>query len=86
MLYVDYLNLIDQQPDKIFYQGLALLKLNKNKEANIRFENLINYGIEHMNDEVKLDYFAISLPDLLIWEEDLNDINKIHCNYFIYKL
>ena len=73
----------DQQPDKIFYQGLALLKLNKNKEANIRFENLINYGIEHMNDEVKLDYFAISLPDLLIWEEDLNDINKIHCNYLI---
>jgi tetratricopeptide (TPR) repeat protein len=73
----------DQQPDKIFYQGLALLKLNRNKEANVRFENLINYGNDHMNDEVKLDYFAISLPDLLIWEEDLNDINKIHCNYLI---
>ncbi|PQJ68667.1 DUF5107 domain-containing protein [Polaribacter butkevichii] len=73
----------DQQPDKIFYQGLALLKLNRIKEANVRFENLINYGIAHMNDEVKLDYFAISLPDLLIWEEDLNDINKIHCNYLI---
>ncbi|WP_299064570.1 DUF5107 domain-containing protein [uncultured Polaribacter sp.] len=73
----------DQQPDKIFYQGLALQKLNRNEEANIRFQNLINYGNEHMNDEVKLDYFAISLPDLLIWEEDLNDINKIHCNYLI---
>lgn len=73
----------DQQPDKIFYQGLALLKLNRIDEANVRFENLINYGKEHMNDEVKLDYFAISLPDLLIWEEDLNDINKIHCNYLI---
>jgi hypothetical protein len=36
-----------------------------------------------MNDDVKLDYFAISLPDLLIWEEDLNVINKIHCNYLI---
>ena len=73
----------DQQPDKIFYQGLALQKLNRNEEANVRFKNLINYGNDHMNDEVKLDYFAISLPDLLIWEEDLNDINKIHCNYLI---
>ena len=73
----------DQQPDKIFYQGLALQKLGETDEANVRFKNLLNYGETHMNDEVKLDYFAISLPDLLIWEEDLNDLNKIHCNYLI---
>ncbi|WP_147676542.1 DUF5107 domain-containing protein [Algibacter pacificus] len=73
----------DQQPDKIFYQGLALQKLNRCSEAKTRFENLLNYGIAHMNDDVKLDYFAISLPDLLIWEEDLNIINQIHCNYLI---
>ncbi|GAA4973942.1 DUF5107 domain-containing protein [Algibacter aquimarinus] len=73
----------DQQPDKIFYQGLALQKLGRTDEAKMRFENLLNYGKDHMNDNVKLDYFAISLPDLLIWEEDLNVINKIHCNYLI---
>lgn len=73
----------DQQPDKIFYQGMALLKLEKHAEAQTRFENLINYGQQHMNDDVKLDYFAVSLPDLLIWEEDLSLRNKIHCNYLI---
>ena len=73
----------DQQPDKIFYQGLALQKLGRMDEANTRFDNLLNYGEKHINDNVKLDYFAISLPDLLIWEEDLNVINKIHCNYMI---
>ncbi|WP_299012077.1 DUF5107 domain-containing protein [uncultured Polaribacter sp.] len=73
----------DQQPDKIFYQGLALEKLGKSKKAKKRFDNLLNYGRDHMNDDVKLDYFAISLPDLLIWEENLNVINKIHCNYLI---
>jgi tetratricopeptide (TPR) repeat protein len=73
----------DQQPDKIFYQGLALQKLGRTDEANTRFDNLLNYGKAHMNDDVKLDYFAISLPDLLIWEENLNVINKIHCNYMI---
>jgi len=73
----------DQQPDKIFYQGLALQKLGNEREANIRFNKLIDYGKKHCEDDVKLDYFAISLPDLLIWEEDLNVINKIHCDYLI---
>ncbi|NJX16378.1 DUF5107 domain-containing protein [Tamlana crocina] len=73
----------DQQPDKIFYQGLALQKLGRKDEANKRFDNLLKYGQDHIDDNVKLDYFAISLPDLLIWEEDLNVINKIHCNYMI---
>lgn len=73
----------DQQPDKIFYQGLALLKLQRNQEAQERFQKLIDYGTAHMNDKVKLDYFAISLPDLLIWEEDLNLRNKIHCWYLL---
>ncbi|PXX21703.1 DUF5107 domain-containing protein [Arenibacter sp. ARW7G5Y1] len=71
----------DQQPDKIFYQGLALLKLGRKKEAELRFKNLIQYGESHMHDDIKLDYFAVSLPDLLIWEEDLNIRNQIHCTY-----
>ncbi|WP_417444503.1 DUF5107 domain-containing protein [Joostella sp.] len=73
----------DQQPDKIFYQGLALLKLGNTSEANERFENLINYGKTHIKDHVKLDYFAVSLPDLLIWDEDLDQRNKIHCQFLI---
>ncbi len=73
----------DQQPDKIFYQGLALLKLQRNREAQERFQKFIDYGKSHMNDKVRLDYFAISLPDLLIWEEDLNLRNKIHCQYLL---
>lgn len=73
----------DQQPDKIFYQGLALLKLGRKEEANNRFKNLTKHGEQHMNDDVNLDYFAISLPDLLIWEEDLNIRNKINCHYLI---
>ena len=73
----------DQQPDRLFYQGLALLRLERDEEAAQFFESLTKYGKKHLNDEVKLDYFAISLPDLLIWEEDLNDKNKVHCQYLI---
>lgn len=73
----------DQQPDKIFYQGLALQKLGRHEEAKQRFDNLISYGESHINDDVTLDYFAVSLPDLLIWEEDLSKRNKILCYYLI---
>jgi len=73
----------DQQPDKIFYQGLALLKLGDEDGANERFNNLLNYGKTHINDDVKIDYFAVSLPDLLIWEDDLNKRNELHCHYLM---
>ncbi len=73
----------DQKPDKIFYQGLALLKLGLIAEANSRFEKLITFGEEHLNETIKLDYFAVSLPDLLIWEDDLTYRNKIHCHYML---
>ena len=61
----------DAKPDKIFYQGLALLKLRRMDEANGRFHKLTSYGEKHLFDKIKMDYFAVSLPDLLIWEDDL---------------
>ena len=73
----------DQKPDKIFYQGLALQKLGRAEEANYRFNKLITFGNVHMNEEIKLDYFAVSLPDLLIWDDDLTFRNKIHCHYML---
>jgi tetratricopeptide (TPR) repeat protein len=73
----------DQKPDKILYQGLALLKLNRAAEAKIIFDKLISYGGKHLSDNIKLDYFAVSLPDLLIWDDDLNLRNVIHCKYMM---
>ena len=73
----------DAKPDKIFYQGLALLKLGRTDEANGRFHKLISYGEKHLFDKIKMDYFAVSLPDLLIWEDDLNMRNEIHCKYMM---
>ena len=73
----------DQQPDKIFYQGLALLKLGDKGEAVKRFNNLVRFGEENMNKEVKIDYFAVSLPDLMIFDDDLDVRNQIHCHYLL---
>lgn len=71
----------DQPPEMIFYQGLAWLKLHNVKEAKRRFNKLIDYAEKHIFDEIKIDYFAVSLPDFLVFEDDLNRRNVIHCRY-----
>ncbi|MGN1265956.1 MAG: DUF5107 domain-containing protein, partial [Muribaculaceae bacterium] len=73
----------DAKPDKIFYQGLALMRLGRTDEAHGRFHKLINYGQNHLFDEVRMDYFAVSLPDLLIWDDELQVRNEIHCKYMM---
>lgn len=73
----------DAKPDKIFYQGLALLRLGRTDEAHGRFYKLINYGKNHLFEKVVMDYFAVSLPDLQIWEGDLNVANRIHCLFML---
>ena len=73
----------DAKPDKIFYQGLALYKLGREGEAHGRFYRLINYGKQHIFEKQVMDYFAVSLPDLLIWEDSLDTKNLIHCKYML---
>jgi tetratricopeptide (TPR) repeat protein len=73
----------DPQPDKIFYQGLAWLKLKNIKKANEIFNKLISFGKEHLDDKIKIDYFAVSLPDLLVFDQDLDLKNSIHCHYLM---
>ena len=48
-----------------------------------RFYKLIHYGEQHIRDDVKIDYCAVSLPDFLIFEEDLAKRNQAHCYYLM---
>ncbi|HYQ57954.1 MAG TPA: DUF5107 domain-containing protein [Draconibacterium sp.] len=73
----------DQQPDKIFYQGMALIKLERNTEARNRFDKLLEFGEKNLAIPFKMDYFAVSLPDLLIFEEDMQKRHEQHCHYLM---
>ena len=57
------------------------IKLNQEKEATLRFQNLVAFADTHWNDHVKIDYFAVSLPDLLVFNEDLDRKNRLHCMF-----
>lgn len=73
----------DPQPDKIFYQALAWIKLNNREKAHEMLNRLIDFGAAHLHDHIRIDYFAVSLPDLLVFETDLDQRNKLHCLYLM---
>jgi tetratricopeptide (TPR) repeat protein len=73
----------DQPPDMIFYQGLARRALGQEAQARAIFQKLVDYGRSRMDDDVAIDYFAVSLPNFLVFEEDLKARNRIHCHYMI---
>ncbi|WP_042462350.1 DUF5107 domain-containing protein [Neobacillus dielmonensis] len=71
----------DAPPDMIFYQGLSWWKLKNPEQAKRKFNKLIDYGERHLFEKPKIDYFAVSLPDFLVFEDDLKKRNEIHCRY-----
>ncbi|MCA9982792.1 MAG: DUF5107 domain-containing protein [Anaerolineales bacterium] len=73
----------DQPPDMIFYQGLAWQKLGEAQKAQTVFARLLAYGRLHLNDDISMDYFAVSLPDFLVFDDDLTQRNRIHCHYMM---
>ncbi len=73
----------DAKPDKIFYAGLCYRALGQEDKARGLFYKLVNYGKQHFFDHITMDYFAVSLPDLLIWDGNLDEQNRIHCLYML---
>ncbi|MDE6874134.1 MAG: DUF5107 domain-containing protein [Lachnospiraceae bacterium] len=73
----------DQPAEMILYQGLAWNRLFEGAKAKARFYRLVDYGEKHLYDDVRVDYFAVSLPDFLIFDEDCTKKNRAHCYYLM---
>ena len=71
----------DAPPEMYFFRAMAELHLGNEKKAAGMFNRLIDYGEQHLDDEIKIDYFAVSLPDFVVFDADLNAKNRAHCAY-----
>ena len=71
----------DQPSDYIYYQGLALLALGKEAAARKSFHQLILYGEKHIFDKAAYDFFAVSLPEIEVYQDDIQLRNDQYCNY-----
>jgi len=63
--------------DMTFWSGLALQRLDRQREATALFTRIYNYSFELQNTQCKIDYFATSLPAMLLFNEDLVQRNRI---------
>jgi len=57
--------------DMTFWKGLALRRLGRHDDAVNLFTRIYDYSIELEKTPPKIDYFATSLPAMLLFHEDL---------------
>ncbi|NMH86852.1 DUF5107 domain-containing protein [Flavivirga algicola] len=58
-----------------YYSALSLIEMNKNDEAMTLLNNIKDYAKNKLEETVKIDYFATSLPLLLVFEDDMQKRN-----------
>ena len=60
-----------------YFQALALHALGNYQAARAVLLSLANFAKHQMEKEPKIDYFATSLPNLLLFDDDLGKRNRI---------
>jgi tetratricopeptide (TPR) repeat protein len=63
--------------DMTYWRGAALEKLQQSKQAEQVFRSIAAYADELEVEEPKIDYFATSLPTMLLFHEDLVHRNRV---------
>ncbi|WP_446743359.1 DUF5107 domain-containing protein [Silvibacterium acidisoli] len=63
--------------DMTYWRALVLRQLGKEEDAVSLFEEISSYGQKLEATEAKIDYFATSLPTMLLFDEDLQRRNQI---------
>jgi tetratricopeptide (TPR) repeat protein len=64
-----------------YYRALAYRELGDEKKCRYLLEHLTSVADEQDHTQVKIDYFATSLPNFLLFEDDLQKRNHIECLY-----
>lgn len=71
----------DQSSETMLYQGLAFRALDDNRLAKKAFHQLKYFGEQHRFDQIEYDYFAVSLPELDVYPENIQNRNTCYCLY-----
>ncbi|NND08788.1 MAG: DUF5107 domain-containing protein [Saprospiraceae bacterium] len=66
-----------------YFKALSLIELSRKDEAETLLTNIRSYGENMLKEKVEIDYFATSLPLLLVFEDDLQRRQIIEAKYLI---
>jgi tetratricopeptide (TPR) repeat protein len=67
--------------DITFWSAQALVRLGRTEEAERMFQDIYDYSLEIERQTAKIDYFATSLPAMLLFEEDLLQRQEITAKF-----
>lgn len=70
----------DTPTEYLYYIAKAHKKLGEKERAEEIVQAMRRYAAENRGKKKTIDYFAVSLPDLLIWEEDIDERNRRFCD------
>ena len=66
-----------------YYRGLSYRELGDEAAATSLFNELLEFGKNGLKTKAVIDYFATSLPNLLVFEEDLQATADAHHQHLI---
>lgn len=66
-----------------YYRAMSLDALEAKDEAASLMRQMCDFAQKQMEAEVKIDYFATSLPNLLLFEDDLQKRNRVDCLFLL---
>lgn len=69
----------DQPADYLFWQGMALRKCGNIAQADQHFRGFIAWAEQHRDDVPQADFFAVSLPDLVVLDVSAQQQHQQHC-------
>jgi tetratricopeptide (TPR) repeat protein len=65
--------------DMAYYRALALRRLGREPEAVSLLKQFLDFASRQLDAEVRIDYFATSLPNFLLFDDDLQKRNRAEC-------
>lgn len=65
--------------DYVFYNGLAQAISGKREQATALFNTMKQWSYDTFDKQSEEDFFAVSLPDLVVLDRDLNQTRKENC-------
>src|SRR4029077_19804535 len=66
-----------------YFRAVSLQSLGRNADASRVLEDMRGFAAQQIKAEVKIDYFATSLPNLLLFEDDLQKRNHVECLFLL---
>ncbi len=71
----------DMPVEYLMFQALAYYELGEKEVAEIKLNKMNQWATHNINAKVEYDFFAVSLPQLNVFDEDIEINHKAYCEY-----